>query len=76
LASENNALAMVKQHLLLMYGSADVQVSDRIVRIWDEDDVVIHAGSFSVEELLQRRAIDGKVHHLSLRLERVESTWT
>lgn len=72
-ASEPNAAIMVKQHLLLMHGTADVNVDDRVVDIWDASETVVHAGPFTVEQLLVRRRVDGKAHHLSVRLERVEA---
>lgn len=62
---------MVKRHLLMMNGTTDVAVDDRITDIWDDQDAVIHAGPFTVEELLDRRDIRGKVYHKSLRLELV-----
>lgn len=72
IADEAGAAVMLKQTLLLMHGTSDVNVDDRIVRVWDKDDAVIHAGPFTVEQLLRRRNVKGTVHHLSLRLERVE----
>lgn len=72
-AREATAKAMLKERRLLMYGTSDVNVKDRIVRVWDEDDDEIQSGPFTVEEILTRRKVDGTVHHLSLRLERTEA---
>lgn len=72
MVDEARSAVMVKTRLLLMNGTSDVTVSDRIVRIWDPDDTVIHAGPFTVEELFERRDIRGRVNHLALTLERTE----
>lgn len=71
-ADEANAAVMRKQRLLLLNGTADVGLADRVVRIWDQDDEVIEAGPLTIEELYVRRDTRGRPHHTSLALERAE----
>lgn len=73
-ANESGGAITLKTRLLLMNGTSDVITEDRIVDIWDNTDTLIDAGPFTVEDLAVRRRTDGTVHHLSLRIERVEAT--
>ena len=74
IASPTGGFVMVKMHSWLCDAGEDVAVDDRIKDIEDADSNTIDAGPFTIEEMLKRRGIKGAVHHLSLKLERVEAT--
>ena len=60
--------------MLLVKFDEDFEVDDRVFLIQDADGTAVAAGTFSVQQVVQRRAIDGVLHHHGLLLERVKTT--
>lgn len=70
----SRGLVMFHQELVLMRGTADVNVNDRLSTILDADGGTIEAGPFVISQKLERRNLDGSVHHISLLVDRVTVT--
>lgn len=72
-ADEPQAFVTWQGDLVLMNSGEDVRIEDRLVDIvWRSDGSGVDAGPFSIEAVLERNTRQG--HHLSLQVERVDST--
>jgi len=67
-------MVMFHQELVLMRGTADVNVDDRLSAILNADRGTIEAGPFTISQKLERRDLDGDIHHISLLIDRVTVT--
>lgn len=70
-AAEDQTDTTRRMQRLMLPTDADVLRLDTITNVKDADALIIAAGPVTVEEVLKRRDIYGKLHHLSAELERI-----